>query len=184
MRVKREGFYAVSNCTVRFNINLAFEEVLIVFRTRKTLVNDVLLATNSHPDMQGLNHHLLPLANHFSNVNEEIDLSTIRWDLIGRPVGLAGAVYNKPVAMSPTPQEHFPPAHNLAVRSPRKHDQGGLSEGFYGEASRNSNTVLTQYRYRQPDNGNFKRALGPTGGSGLGSGLGLPIQHSRERSAM
>ncbi|KAK7511558.1 hypothetical protein IWZ03DRAFT_362922 [Phyllosticta citriasiana] len=48
----------------------------------RTIARDVLLATGKHPEMRPLNGHLDILKESFKNVDNNSDLSTIRWDLI------------------------------------------------------------------------------------------------------
>ncbi|KAG4438866.1 hypothetical protein IFR05_005655 [Cadophora sp. M221] len=51
-----------------------------------SVARDVLLAVGQHPDRPGLNHHLLGLKDHFKYVDDNSDLSTLRWDLINPAV--------------------------------------------------------------------------------------------------
>jgi hypothetical protein len=55
----------------------------------RTIARDVLLATGRHPDMRGLNAHLLPMSKlladkggSYEGGGNKSDLSTIRWDLL------------------------------------------------------------------------------------------------------
>ncbi|KAK8156806.1 hypothetical protein BC567DRAFT_235927 [Phyllosticta citribraziliensis] len=48
----------------------------------RTIARDVLLATGKHPEMRPLNGHLDILKESFKNIDNNSDLSTIRWDLI------------------------------------------------------------------------------------------------------
>jgi len=49
--------------------------------SRNTIARDVL--ASSGRGSPGLNHHLLPLLENFTCVDEDSDLATIRWDLVG-----------------------------------------------------------------------------------------------------
>lgn len=74
--VRDSGFY--SECLfLLFDLGTNYGDFY-----RNTIARDVLLAVGQHPDRPGLNHHLLGLKDHFKYVDDNSDLSTLRWDLI------------------------------------------------------------------------------------------------------
>ncbi|KAH9820910.1 zinc finger protein [Teratosphaeria destructans] len=79
----------------------------------RTIARDVLLATGRHPDMRGLNGHLLPMSKllaerggSYEGAANKSDLSTIRWDIIDPStlkVDQSRAKSKKPLAAVSTP---------------------------------------------------------------------------------